>query len=106
MWHALDIYRRLIAIRVRGQLQYRASFLLDLTATALATATGFGVLALIFQRFDSIGGWSLGEVAFLYGMVEIAFGLTELFFAGFDPDTFCIMVQRGSFDQLLLRPSA
>ncbi|MDY7077861.1 MAG: ABC-2 family transporter protein [Chloroflexota bacterium] len=104
MWSAIDIYRRLISIRMRAQLQYRVSFLLGLVASLFATATGFGTLALIFQRFDGIAGWTLGEVAFLYGMVETAFGFMDLFFGGFDPDTFGPLVQRGRFDQLLLRP--
>jgi ABC-2 type transport system permease protein len=105
MWSVMGLYRRLVSIRIRAQLEYRASFLLDLTAAALGAATGFGALALVFQRFDGIAGWTLGQVALLYGMVETAFGATELFFAGFDPDTFGpLMVRRGGFDQLLLRP--
>jgi len=104
MRFAMTMYCRLLTIRMRAQLQYRISFLLDLTATALSTAMGFGTLALIFQRFDNIAGWTLGEVAFLYGMIDTAFGTMDMFFSGFDPDTFGPMVQRGEFDQLLLRP--
>ncbi|MBE9507011.1 MAG: ABC-2 family transporter protein [Chloroflexi bacterium] len=104
MWFALETYRRLISVQVRAQLQYRVSFLLDLVATGLATVAGFGTLVLVFQRFDNIAGWTLGEVAFLYGMVETAFGVMDMFFSGFDPDTFGPMVRRGRFDQLLLRP--
>jgi ABC-2 type transport system permease protein len=70
----------------------------------LATATGFATIALILQRFEGIGGWTLGEVAFLYGMMDAAFGTTELLFSGFDPDGFAPMVQRGELDRLLLRP--
>ena len=61
-------------------------------------------LALILSRFDGIAGWQLGEVAFLYGTVEVAFGLMDLLFGGFDPGNFGQMVRRGGFDQLLLRP--
>lgn len=99
-----DIYRRLISLQIRAQLEYRAAFMLDLLGVALGTATGFGTLALILQRFDNVGGWTLGQVAFLYGMVEAALGTTDLAFGGFDPDTFGPMVQLGKFDQLLLRP--
>ncbi len=102
--NALDMYRRLIAIQIRSQIEYRVAFVLDLVAVALTTATGFGTLALILQRFENIGGWTLGQVAFLYGIVEAAFGTMDLIFGGFDPDTFAPMVQRGLFDQLLLRP--
>ncbi|MBN1812704.1 MAG: ABC-2 family transporter protein [Anaerolineae bacterium] len=104
MRHAIDTYRRLIAVRIRSQLQYRASTLLDIAGMAIVTGVEFGALALVFQRFKSIAGWTLGEVAFLYGLVTAAFGTTDLIFGGFDPDTFGPLVQRGTLDQLLLRP--
>jgi ABC-2 type transport system permease protein len=100
----LDIYRRLLSVQIRGQLQYRVAFVLDLLATALTLGMLFVVLALIFQRFDNLGGWSLGEVAFLFGLVEISFGLMDMLFSGFDPAIFGRRVRMGTFDQLLLRP--
>ena len=104
MRYAVDIYRRLIAVRIRSQLQYRISALLDIVAMAIVTGVEFGALALVFQRFDSVAGWTLGEVAFLYGIVTASFGAMDLIFGGFDPDTFGPLVQRGALDQLLLRP--
>jgi len=101
---AIDVYLRLIGVQIRSQLVYRTSFLLDVLAVGLTSAAGFGTLALILQRFEDIGGWTLGEVAFLYGMVETAFGVMDLLFGGFDPAFFGQRVRRGSFDQLLLRP--
>jgi ABC-2 type transport system permease protein len=104
MWSALDLYRRLIGAQIRAQFQYRVAFLLDLIGNGLGTAIWFLSLALILQRFEGIGGWSLGEVAFLYGMVETAFGAMDMIFSGFDPSFFGQQVRRGTFDQLLLRP--
>jgi ABC-2 type transport system permease protein len=60
----------------------------------------------VFQRFQSIGGWSLGEVAFLYGVVETAFGLMDMLFSGFDPQNFGKYTRLGRFDQMLLRPAS
>ena len=71
---SLDMYRRLIAIQIRSQIEYRLAFVMDLIAVALVTGTGFGTLALILQRFENVGGWTLGQIAFLYGIVEAAFG--------------------------------
>jgi ABC-2 type transport system permease protein len=104
MFHSLDIYRRLVGVQIRSKLQYRISFLFDLTATATITLFEFGSIALVLQRFQHIKGWTLGEVAFLYGLVEMAFGLMDLLFTGFDPQRFGQAVRRGTFDQLLLRP--
>jgi len=88
MQHAIDTYRRLIAVRIRSQLQYRVSALFDIVAMAVVTGVEFGALALVFERFDGIAGWTLGEVAFLYGLITTTFGTMDLVFGGFDPDTF------------------
>ena len=106
MWRAIGIYRRLISVQIRSQLVYRTSFLLDLVGTLLGTAGSLGTLALIFQRFDHIAGWTLGEVVFLYGLVEAAFGAMDLLFGGFDPGDFGQEVRKGSLDLLLLRPAS
>ena len=101
---SLSIYRRLIAVQIRSQLQFRTSFLLESISSMITLFLFFLSLALIFDRFGSLGGWSLGEVAFLWGTVEVAFGIMDMVFSGFDPAYFGRHVRQGSFDQLLLRP--
>ncbi|MEN8171256.1 MAG: ABC-2 family transporter protein [Chloroflexota bacterium] len=104
MVFALNIYRRLLGAQVRGQMQYRASFFFEFFGAILITLFEYASLALVFDRFGSLQGWSLGEVAFLYGLSEISFGVMNLLFGGFDPGTFGIEIRRGTFDQYLLRP--
>jgi ABC-2 type transport system permease protein len=104
--HALGLYRRLIAANLRSQMSYRASFWLESLASFVATITTFLTLALILERFDNIAGWTLWEVAFLYRMVEAAFGVMDMLFSGFDPQSFGVQVRLGRFDQLLLRPAS
>ncbi len=106
MGYTLGIYFRLIAVQIRSQFQYRLSFALDVTSVALNSALTFGTLAFILQRFGSVGGWSLGEIAFLYGIVETSFGLMDMIFSGFDPGNFGRQVRLGQLDQLLLRPQS
>ncbi len=105
MRHTLSIYWRLLGVQLRSRLQYRVAFTLDTLATATIVMLEFGSIALVLQRFGHIQGWTLGEVAFLFALVEIAFGLMDMVFSGFDPPTFGRMVQQGTFDQLLLRPA-
>jgi ABC-2 type transport system permease protein len=99
-----SLYLRLISIRIRGQMQYRMSFLLDVFTAASITGVSFLTLLLVLQKFEGIGGWKLWEVAFLYGMVETAFGIMDMLFSGFDPAFFGNRVRLGAFDQMLLRP--
>ncbi len=100
----LELYLRLISVQIRSQLQYPVSFWIDVFGTGLALAGFFASLALILQRFGNLGGWQIGEIAFLFGVLEISFGVMDMIFAGFDPATFGRRVRRGTFDQLLLRP--
>jgi ABC-2 type transport system permease protein len=104
MQRILIIYLRLISIQIRSQMQYQVSFWLELLSTGLLNATTFLTLALVLQRFGTISGWTIGEVAFLAGMVEMSFATMDMLFSGFDPDGFSPLVRMGSFDQLLLRP--
>lgn len=100
--NALGLYGRYIGISLRGQMQYRASFVMHVVGLFLITLVEFVGLWALFRRFGSIRSWKLPEVALCYGMVCTAFGLAEIFSRGFD--TFAGMIRAGSFDRLLLRP--
>jgi ABC-2 type transport system permease protein len=83
-------------------MQYRVSFVAETTGTLIITALDFAMVAILLARFRSIGGWTLGEVAFLYGTSAVSFAIAELVSGGFED--FESWVVRGEFDQLLLRP--
>ena len=104
MLRQFDIYRRLVGVQIRSQLQFRGQFIVDAVTTFVVTGLEFAALALVFQRFEQIEGWSLAEVAFLYGLVEMSFGIMDMVFSGFDPGYFGRYVRMGSFDQMMLRP--
>ncbi len=101
---SLGIYWRLIGVQIRSQMQYRTAFLLEIFSSGLTLFLFFVSLAFVLQRFGSLGGWTLGEIAFLWGTVEFAFGLMDMTFSGFDPGSFGKQIRQGLLDQLLLRP--
>ena len=78
------LYLRLVGARIRAQMQYKVSFWMDLVGFGLVTGLEFATIAILYGRFQSIGGWSIAEVALLYGMVSVAFSLAEMFSRGFD----------------------
>jgi ABC-2 type transport system permease protein len=102
--HNFLLYLRLIDIQMRSQLQYPGAFWLDVIGTGVSLAIFFISLALILQEFGDLGGWRIGEIAFLMGLVEASFGMMDMIFSGFDPANFGQRVRRGTFDRLLLRP--
>lgn len=98
----LALYPRLVRAQLRGQLQYRVSFLLDTTASFAGTFVQLLAIVILFGAFPDLGGWRVGEVALLYGLVSVAFGLTELCGEGFE--RVATLVRAGEFDRLLIRP--
>lgn len=96
------LFGRFLAASLRGQMQYRVSFLMLSVGQFLAVGIEFLGIVALFGRFGSLRGWSLPEVALLYGMANTAFSLAESFGRGFD--TFSGVVKNGDFDRLLLRP--
>jgi ABC-2 type transport system permease protein len=100
----LSLLSQLINVQLKSQLAYRVSFLFDVAGMVLVHLTEFSAVALVLPRFGDVGGWPLGEIAFLYGLVNLSFGLMDMSFSGFDPDRFGLLVRRGGLDQMMLRP--
>ncbi len=96
------LYLRLMGAQLRSEMQYRTSFLAELTGNLLVTGLDFAMLLILLNRFRSIGGWTLPEVAFLYGMSAVSFSLAELSVGAFED--FDRWVVRGDFDRILIRP--
>jgi ABC-2 type transport system permease protein len=100
--NALAIYRRYLAISLRSQLQYRASFAMQALGQAMITGIEFLGIWALFDRFGSLAGWTLAEVALLYGMADVTFAIADALGRGFD--LLASMIKSGDFDRVLLRP--
>lgn len=96
------LYRHLVGARIRGQMQYRLSFVLQLTGVFAINALELAAIFILFQHFDTLGGWTSGEIAFLYSLSVTSFGLAKVFGAGFE--TVGQQIVRGDFDRVLVRP--
>ena len=96
------LYATLIRAQVNAQLQYRTSFAFQTVSQFIITFTDFIMLLMLFHQFPSIAGWTLPEVAFLYGLGGVAFGFSDLLCGGFD--NLSKMIRLGTFDRVLTRP--
>jgi ABC-2 type transport system permease protein len=98
----LHLYFRYLGVSIRGQMQYRASFVLSVLGQFFITGIEFlGVWAL-FDRFGTLETWTLPEVALFYGVVNVSFAIADALSTGFDQ--FATYVKTGVFDRLLVRP--
>ena len=96
------IYLRLIGARARSQLEYRASLVLQIFASALLTLLDFVMILVLFENVPELDGWTVQQVALLYGIAGISFALTDLIVGHLD--LFPQMIRDGTFDQILVRP--
>jgi ABC-2 type transport system permease protein len=98
----LRLYFRYLGSSVRTQLQHRASTWMLAFGSLVVCGSELVAIRALFQRFQSIAGFALAEVALLYGMANVAFALAEAFTRGFD--RFDALIVTGEFDRILLRP--
>ena len=102
-WRDLvHIYRKLAGARIRADWQYRASFVGYTVTQGLVTFLDFLQIAVIFGEVDDLAGWSVAEVAFLYGVSSVAFYLGDVFISQVERGP--QRVRLGTFDALLIRP--
>ncbi|HEX7171170.1 MAG TPA: ABC-2 family transporter protein [Candidatus Limnocylindria bacterium] len=95
---------RLWLAGLRGALQYRTDTLIVIVMALVFQGTGFAFAWVILTRFEAIGGWSLGDIAFLYGlrlMVHAVAGVLAGPFFGLE-----WQVRTGQFDRYLVRPAS
>ncbi len=99
---ALRLYLRLIGASVRAQMQYRASFFIRSSVDFLVVVADFLPIYFLVRKFGALEGWSLAELALLYGMVEVSWATIEGGLRGFEH--FGTYLIQGELDRWLLRP--
>ncbi|MCX4676942.1 ABC transporter permease [Streptomyces sp. NBC_01433] len=98
----LRAYGLIVAMWLRSTMAYRASFVMTTFGNFAATAFDFVAIMLMFSHVDSLGGYSLPEIALLYGVSGTAFGLSDLVLGSMD--RLGRRVRDGTLDTLLVRP--
>ena len=102
VYDGLRAYRMIAAMWIRSTMAYRASFAMTLCGNFVLTGLDFAAILLMFSQVDRLGGYSLPEVAFLYGLGGTAFGLADLAFGTMN--RLGRRVRDGTLDTLLVRP--
>ena len=87
---------------LRGQMQYRASFVIGIAGQFLVTVIEFLAVWTLFDRFGGLDEWTLPEVAIFYGVAHMALAWADVLATGFDHAG--ELIRTGGLDRLLLRP--
>lgn len=99
---SLRVYAELSLASVRAQMQYRASFWVRSVVDFGVIVADFAPIYFLVERFGWLEGWRLAELALLYGMVALSWGVVEAALRGFE--NFGPYLLAGELDRWLLRP--
>jgi ABC-2 type transport system permease protein len=83
-------------------MQYRTSFFVAVLGQLLATVIEFGAVWMLFERFGSLGEWSLAQVGVFYGVAHLALGWADMLSSGWDYAG--TLIRQGTLDRVLVRP--
>ncbi|WP_405447572.1 ABC transporter permease [Streptomyces erythrochromogenes] len=95
-------YGLIVAMWIRSTMTYRTSFALSTLGNAAITLLDFVAIYIMFTHVDVLGGFTLPEVALLYGSCSASLGLADLLLG--NTDRIGARVRDGSLDTMLVRP--
>jgi len=98
----MKLFIKYVLILFKSQMQYRTSFWLLTLGQFFVPFTMFAGIYVLFERFGQLKGWEFAEVALVFGVIHMAFAISECFARGFD--MFSSLIVNGEFDRLLVRP--
>lgn len=98
----MKLYMRALRLHFKSLSQYRASFIMSFASQVFVFFTYYFVVLALFQKFDNIKGFNLYEVLLTFAIIHFGFAVNETFARGVDK--FDILMKKGDFDKLLLKP--
>ncbi|MBR4795615.1 MAG: hypothetical protein IK050_04170, partial [Lachnospiraceae bacterium] len=78
----LRLYFKSIGMLLKSHLQYPSSFFMQTLAQLVMEGGELLMVILIVDRFESLKGWTGGNLYFFFGVMSVSFYLTEIFGRG------------------------
>lgn len=98
----IALYFRLALASIQTRIEYRWNFIIFIFTLLFLYSAQILTVSVIVNRFQTIGGWNLGEIVFLYSILILIGGFVSSFFTGVLE--FGSLVRLGNFDRYLIRP--
>lgn len=95
-------YRHIAAMWVRSSLAYPASFWMMSVGSFVLTGLDFVGIWLMFHTIDALGGFTLPQMALLYGASGLGIGFADLLIGSVE--RIGTMVRTGVLDVMMTRP--
>jgi ABC-2 type transport system permease protein len=100
----MTLYFKYLKIISKSWFQYRFDAVLRSSTVFLREAAGIITIYLTLLTFDSIGGWTLYELMFLFSFLFLTYSLLVMFCTGLRD--FNSIVYSGNLDRFLMRPKS
>ncbi len=97
--HLAGVYTKTV---MKSWFQYKVDAVLRSLAVFLRESTGIIVIYFTLLKFDTLNGWDIYEMLFLFSLLFVTYGILILFFTGLRD--FGGTVCNGNFDRFILRP--
>ena len=97
--YLIGVYTKTI---MKSWFQYKVDAVLRSLAVFLRESTGIIVVYFTLLKFDTLNGWNVHEMLFLFSLLFVTYGILILFFTGLRD--FGHTVRNGGFDRFILRP--
>ncbi len=102
LWAGVRGFALLAAMWVRVDMTYRTSFVVMTLASLVITGVDFVAIVIMFSNVDALGGFGLGEIAFLYGGTALCLGIADLVVGNIE--RLGTRIRMGTFDAMMVRP--
>jgi ABC-2 type transport system permease protein len=99
---SIRAYWWIVAMWIRSNLAYRASFVMLTLGQFAGVGLEFVGILIMFMHTDALGGFDLAEIAFLYGTSGVAIGMADLLLGSIEK--IGTRIRDGSLDVMLIRP--
>ncbi|GAA2868877.1 ABC transporter permease [Streptosporangium fragile] len=89
---------------LRAAAQYRAQLAMMTLGSFAVNVLDVAAILVIFRHTESLAGFGLAEVMFLYGTAELAFATSDMLFG--NVTRLSEQIRTGGFDTMLIRPAS
>jgi ABC-2 type transport system permease protein len=95
-------YRDIAFMWVRASLAYRTSFWMMAVSNFVIGGLDFVGIWIMFSAVDSLGGYSLGEIALLYGVTGLGLSIADMVVG--QVERIGQLIRMGRLDTMMVRP--
>jgi ABC-2 type transport system permease protein len=102
LMETMRMYFKLLGISFRSRMQFRTDFIIGIVSVMILNVFSLAMIGVILNRFQSLAGWSIWEIVFLYSLWMLGHSLFSLLF--WHMEDLDYYLTHGTFDMFMVRP--